>query len=148
MNEEKPKLEPQKENTPQIINLQNENNPNKIIIENEPSEFEKPEEIKNLSQEISPPLITPNTSSIVQNPTQNIDINIPPNTNENQSTNINISIQNNINSNLTLNINSEQSYNPSYSNEVSSYTPSGKKLEENINVKKKIVIKFFMINVL
>ena len=81
MKEEKPILEPQKEPTPQIINIQNENNSNKIIIENEPSEFEKPEEIKNSTQEINPSLPAPISTGAMQNPSYN---------NSSQINNINI----------------------------------------------------------
>ena len=112
------------EETPKIENIQNSNNSNKIIIENIPGEFEKPDEVKNLPLEHNqpiPPIQNQNniTSSLLP---QNDNVSLSNTTNENINSNQNYS-----NTNLYLNQTQEPSLNDSYSKEVSSYTPSKSK---------------------
>ena len=126
--------QPQEED-PQLLDMKKINSSNKIIIENDPSEFEKPYELKSSSQEpnhpSNTPALNPTSSDANQNSSKNLN-NIPiiQNSNSNIIPNTNISLtnqNNNINQSLSLNINTDQSYNASVSNEVSSYTPSKSK---------------------
>lgn len=112
------------EETPKIEKIQNINNSNKIIIENIPGEFEKPDEVKN------PPFDQTQPTPPSQNQNNLISSSIPQNDNASVSytTNENInSNQNNSNTNLNVNQTQEPSLNDSYSKEVSSYTPSKSK---------------------
>jgi len=112
------------EETPKIENIQNSNNSNKIIIENIPGEFEKPDEVKN------PPLDQGKPTPPSQNQNNLIPSSTPQNDNASVSytTNENInSNQTNSNANLNINQTQEPSLNDSYSKEVSSYTPSKSK---------------------
>ena len=112
------------EETPKIENMQNSNNSNKIIIENIPGEFEKPDEVKNLPLEHNQPIPpTQNQNNITSSLLpQNDNASVSNTTNENINSNQNYS-----NTNLYLNQTQEPSLNDSYSKEVSSYTPSKSK---------------------
>ena len=112
------------EETPKIENIQNNNNSNKIIIENIPGEFEKPDEVKN------PPHDQGQTTPPSQNQNSLISLTIPQNDNTSVSYTINENINSNHNNsttNLNINQTQEPSLNDSYSKEVSSYTPSKSK---------------------
>ena len=136
MEQENSKNEISKEENAQTINIPNENNSDKTIIKNEPPEFEKPEEVKNLTKvkDNNVLILNPNSENFApQNINQNL-INSDKNENqeninENIPQNINVSPSpsNNTNQNFILNINTDPSYNASFSNEVSSYTPSNSK---------------------
>ena len=134
MEQEKPKIDVTTEDTPQLINMENNTNSNKIIIENESKEFERPEEIKKIPKEINPSTANQNSIPILPNQTENtpektdnIGMGSQQNINNNNTQNINISTPNNVNANLLMNINTDPSYNASISNDISSYTPSKSK---------------------
>ena len=134
MEPEKLKKDLPTEDSPQLINITKNDNSNKIVIENETNLFEKPEEIKNLPQEINSSTINQNCIPTPPNQTQNIPdkndnigIGSQQDINDNISQKINISAPNNANTNLSININTDPSYNASISNDISSYTPSKSK---------------------
>ena len=99
----------------------------KIIIENDTSEFEKPEDPKSPSQipneTDSPPQNILSQNQPLSKETPNISNITPPENNIN-NVNTNTNNNNNIsNTNLTLVTNTDQGYLASLSNEISSYTP-------------------------
>ena len=101
-------------------NVQNQPSSTKIIIENDISEFEKPEDPK-LPPQISEQTETPPHNPLTQN--QSLPQEIPNISNNNPQENINNNNNNISNTNLTLVTNTDQGYMASLSNEISSYTP-------------------------
>ena len=129
MNQENQLMEKPKEEDLQIQNIGNNNDKNKIIIENDSPEFEKPEDIKTPFQDLNNPTQNkiPSLEANEQNSlNKNNNIILPQNINDNLS-NSNVESQNN-NPNFSINVNTDQSYNASYSNDVSSFAPSKKNL--------------------